>query len=232
MILQKIIAQSGYCSRRQAEKLIRDGAVKVNGRMANIGQEADPRKDMIAVKGRVIEAEADKKYIKLNKPRGYVSTNRRFPGEKNIFELIDVPDRLFSVGRLDKDSRGLMLLTNDGALAQELTHPRFGHEKTYEARVAGKIEKPEIIAKKLTKGIDIGLGDGIAKAKRIDYLQKGVFVITLDEGKKRQLRRMFKTIGLEVVDLRRISLAGLKLGSLPEGKWSYLTEEEINNLKI
>lgn len=231
MILQKIIAQSGYSSRRQAEKLIREGAVKVNGRVATVGQEAEPEGDVITVKGKVIGTEAEKIYIKLNKPGGYVSTNRRFPGEKNIFELVKLPTRLFAVGRLDKGSRGLVLLTNDGGLAQRLAHPRFGHEKVYEAKVSGKVEKPQMIAKKLVAGVDIGLGDGIAKAKRADYLQKGIFVITLDEGKKRQLRRMFKALELEVVDLRRISLASLKLGSLPEGKWAQLTKEEINNLK-
>jgi len=232
IILQKIIAQSGYASRRQAEKLIRSGQVKVNGTIAIPGVMADPKVDKITIKNRLIGTEAKRIYLKLNKPLGYTCTNRSFPGEKNIFDLIKIPDRLFAVGRLDKNSRGLVLLTNDGELTQHLAHPKFSHDKVYEVKVANEIKNENLIKKNFLKGIDIGEGDGMAKAKQIEYLQKNVFIITLNEGKKRQIRRMFQILGIKVIDLKRVEIGALKLGGLPEGKWGYLTPEEIKKIKI
>lgn len=232
IILQKIIANSGYSSRRKAEELIRTEQVKINGRVAQIGEQADPEKDKITINNKLIPGTPKKIYLKLNKPLGYTCTNRAFKNERNIFDLVRLPDRLFAVGRLDKDSRGLVLLTNDGDLAQRLAHPRFEHEKIYEVRVREAVARPDLIIKRLTGGIDIGEDDGIAKAKRADYLQNSFFVITLNEGKKRQIRRMFQVLDLTLADLKRVNLAGLSLGSLQEGAWSYLTEEEIKNLKI
>jgi pseudouridine synthase len=238
IILQKIIAQSGYSSRREAERLIRAGAVKVNGQTAVVGQTADPDKDRVTVKNKLIGGEPEKIYIKLNKPAGYVSTSRAFPGEQNIFDLVRTKERLFAVGRLDKESRGLMLLTNDGELTQRLTHPRFEHDKIYEVRATPRQSRgvqiglsADQVTKKLRAGVDIGEGDGLARAKDAKYLQNGLFVITLNEGKKREIRRLFKAVGLETINLKRISLAGLTLGNLAEGKWTYLNKEEINNLK-
>lgn len=236
-VLQKIIAASGYCSRRNAEELIRNGAVRVNGEIANVGDRADAERDKITVRGRLI-ATAPKIYIKLNKPVGYTCTNRSFPGERNIFDLVRTPERLFAVGRLDKESCGLVLLTNDGELTQQLAHPRFEHEKVYEVEVREKRggwvsqEQPdgEMIARELINGIDIGEGDGIARARKARYLQNGCFIITLNEGKKRQIRRMFSALGLETVGLRRVSLAGLQLGTLKEGAWAPLSAEEIKGL--
>lgn len=233
MILQKIIAQSGSTSRRQAEKLIKEGAVKINGRPAQVGEEGDSDKDVIAIRGKIISGLAQLVYLKLNKPRNYVCTNRRFPGEKNIFSLVNNQERLFAVGRLDKDSRGLVLLTNDGPLAQRLSHPRFQQEKVYEVKAKEVDDKNiEAILTRLRQGVDIGEDDGRARAKEAKYLQNNLFVITLNEGKKRQIRRMFKVLNMEVVDLKRTSLAGLKLGSLAEGRSAYLTKEEIKQLKI
>jgi pseudouridine synthase len=230
IILQKIIAQSGYASRRQAEKLVRDGQVRVNGLVAVPGTMADPKTDKITVKNRPIGVPAQKIYLKLNKPIGYTCTNRSFPGEKNIFDLIKIPERLFAVGRLDKNSRGLVLLTNDGDLTQSLAHPKFAHEKIYEVKIAGEIKSEKAIRTNLMKGVDIGEGDGIAKVKRIEYLQNNLFIITLTEGKKRQIRRMFRVLGIGVVDLRRTEIDGLKLGGLAEGKWVRLSDKEIENL--
>ena len=230
MILQKAIAASGYSSRRHAEELIRNGQVKVNGILALVGEQADPNKDKITVKGRLIPGLEEKIYVMLNKPLNYTCTNRHFAGEKNIFDLINLPVRLFAVGRLDKDSHGLVLLTNDGDLTQKLSHPKFEKEKDYEVRIRDEVVSPEMVIKKLQSGIDIGEGDGIVRAVRAKYLQNDLFVITLNEGKKRQIRRMFATLGTRVVDLKRISINGLTLDNLPEGKWDYLSQEEVDNL--
>lgn len=230
MILQKTIAISGHCSRRQAEMLIRNGQVKINGELALIGVQADPEKDTITVKGRLLGNAPKKTYIMLNKPIGYTCTNRHFAKEKNIFDLIDLDLRLFAVGRLDKDSRGLVLVTNDGDLTLKLSHPRFANEKDYEVKVKDEVINPELVIKNLLTGIDIGEGDGVVKAAKAKYLQNGVFIITLNEGKKRQIRRMFSKLGTQVVDLRRIGLGGLSLGNLPEGKWDYLTPQEMTAL--
>lgn len=232
MILQKIIASSGYCSRRKAEELIRAGLVKVNGRLALAGESADLEKDKITIKGKLISRPEKKVYLKLNKPLNYTCTNRQFPGEKNIFELINLPLRLFTVGRLDKNSRGLVLLTNDGDLAQKLSHPKYEQEKVYEVKVKGVVKAGELIAKKLVGGIKANEEDGVLHAKRVKYLQNNFFIITLDEGKKRQIRKMLESFDLQVIDLRRVTLAGLELGDLKEGRWVYLNQEEINKLKI
>ena len=231
MVLQKAIAESGYSSRRKAEEIIRGGHVKVNGHEALIGDLADPEKDKITISGRLISKPEEKVYIMLNKPLGYTCTNRRFTGEQNIFDLVNLPIRLFAVGRLDKDSRGLVLLTNDGDLTQKISHPRFEHDKEYEVRIRDDVVNPELVIKKLLNGVDIGEGDGAVKAVRAKYLQNGLFRITLNEGKKRQLRRMFAVLGTRVNDLRRISISGLELEDLPEGKWDYLDKEEVEKLK-
>lgn len=230
MILQKLIAESGYSSRRKAEEAIRNGHVKVNGHEAFIGDYADSEKDKITINGRLISKPEKKIYIILNKPLGYTCTNRRFAGEKNIFDLVDLPVRLFTVGRLDKDSHGLVLLTNDGDLAQKISHPKFGHDKEYEVKVRDEVVNAELVINKLLKGVDIGDDDGVVKAVKAKYLQNGLFRIILNEGKKRQIRRMFETLGTRVVDLKRISISGLTLEDLPEGKWDYLDKEEIANL--
>ena len=146
MILQKAIAMSGYCSRRKADELIRAGHVRVNGEMATIGDMADPETDIITIKGKALAGPEKKIYIKLNKPLGYTCTNQKFKDEKNIFSLVDVPERLFAVGRLDKNSRGLVLLTNDGDMAQRLAHPRFQHEKIYEVRLRDDVKNPEAVS--------------------------------------------------------------------------------------
>jgi len=232
IILQKIIAASGYTSRRKAEKLIRSEQVEINGQVAMIGASADPNKDKITVSGQPLSTPASPIYIKLNKPAGYVCTNRIFPGEKNIFNLLKTTERLFAVGRLDKESRGLVLLTNDGDLAQRLAHPKFQHDKVYEVKTQEKITKSDSIATQFKKGVNIGEEDGVVRVKDIKYLQNGLFVITLSEGKKRQIRRMFKALDLNIIDLKRTKISSLALGNLKEGQWQYLDKEEIKKLKI
>lgn len=242
IVLQKLIASSGKYSRRKAEEIIRSGMVSVNDNEALLGQKADPEKDIIKINGRVVSINSEMVYVKFNKPVGFVCTTAQFTSERNIFELINIKEKIFPVGRLDKNSRGLMLLTNDGDLTQKLTHPRFEHEKIYEARISFvakninniNLEK-EISFKQLIKamegGIDIGEGDGIARAKKVEFITKDFFRIILSEGKKRQLRRMFAALGFKILDLKRIEIAGLRLNNLAEGSWQYLTDQELRDLK-
>lgn len=232
MIIQKAIAASGYCSRRKAESFVRDGEVEVNGLEAMVGQIVNPDKDEIKVNGKVIGALEDFVYVKLNKPVDYVCTAAKFKNEKSIFDLVDVKERLFPVGRLDKDSRGLVLLTNDGDLTQKLAHPRFEHDKIYEVRLRdeGPIDGFKL-ARALEKGVDLGGEDGVVRAKKAEYLQKNDFAITLNEGKKRQIRRMFAALGFYVIDLKRTEISGLRLGNLAEGYWDYLSDAELDRFR-
>ncbi len=236
-VLQKVIADSGLMSRREAEKLIRVGAIKVNGKVASLGDRANPEEDTITIRGRALPKSADKIYIKFNKPVGYTCTNRSFPGEQNIFQLITLKERLFSIGRLDKDSRGIILLTNDGDLSQKISHPKMQHEKIYEVKTFQQRGEDisdyegRQIAYLLTKGVEIGEGDGIAKAKRAQYSGNNIFIITLSEGKKRQIRRMFGGLRLRIADLQRTNFAGIGLGGIKEGEWRNLSAQEIVKLK-
>ncbi|MDD5071301.1 MAG: pseudouridine synthase [Patescibacteria group bacterium] len=229
IILQKFIAESGYCSRRKAEELIKQGKIFVNGKIARPGMKAG-EKDEIKIGKENIGLPKEKVYIKMNKPVGYTCTSRRFSGEKNIFSLIGRKERLFIAGRLDKDSRGLILLTNDGDLAQRITHPRFGHEKKYIVKTKNQKLKTKDIESVFKQGVDIGEGDGIVVVKKIKYIGDNKFEIILAEGKKRQIRRMFKAMGMEVEDLIRFSIGSLELGDLPEKQWRPLRKEEIKEL--
>ena len=166
----------------------------------------------------------------MNKPIGYTCTSRRFKDEKNIFSLIGRKERLFVAGRLDKDSRGLILLTNDGDLAQRITHPSFGHKKDYLVEIESSNLNPEAIIRRFKSGIDIGEGDGLVMAKEVKYLGGKKFAVTLGEGKKRQIRRMFGVLDFRVKDLVRVSIGTLELGDLPEGRWRPLRKKEIEEL--
>jgi len=232
--LTKFIANSGYCSRRKAEELIRQQKVKVNGETAESGGRVDD-KDKIEINNKRIELNNKKIYIILNKPVDYTCTNREFKGEKNIFDLIKTKEKLFAAGRLDKDSRGLVLITNDGDMAQRITHPKFEHEKEYVISITNyelqiTNEKAKQIIGRLESGVDIGEGDGIVKASEAEYLGNGKFKIILTTGKKRQIRRMFEVLDLEIVDLVRVRIGSIELGELKIGEWRNLREEEIKNL--
>lgn len=244
MVLQKYIAATGCCSRRKAEELIRrsvevehtTGAIHampvfVNGRAPEFGMKVDDEDD-VRVHGRRIKLNTEKMYIILNKPEGYTCTNRKFKDEKNIFDLIDVEVRLFSVGRLDKNSCGLVLVTNDGELTQKLTHPKFEHEKEYLVKLRIKNQEVRIkeILDNFKKGIDIGAGDGVVKAKSIKSVGDNKFQIILTEGKKRQIRRMFKIFGFEVATLKRVRIGNIKLGNLKSGEWRFLRANEIKEI--
>jgi pseudouridine synthase len=226
--LQKFISQSGYCSRRKAEKLIRNGKVFVNDKIAELGQRVS-EEDIIKINNKLIKVNKEKTYVILNKPRDYTCTTRKFKNEQNIFELLpEEYNNLHIVGRLDKNSRGLVLLTNDGDLSFKITHPKFEHKKIYIVRIKNEEniratkelgERNKEIIKTFQKGIDIGDNDGIVKVKNIKTLSANKFEITLSEGKKRQIRRMFETLDLKVSDLKRISIGKIELGDLKEGKW-------------
>ncbi|MEI7452266.1 MAG: pseudouridine synthase [Candidatus Falkowbacteria bacterium] len=225
VVLQKFIAEREFFSRRQAETLIREGGVKLNGKIAALGDRADDDDD-VEIRGRRVQnLDVNKKKVSfiLNKPIGYVCTTRMFKNEKNVFDLIDTRERLFIVGRLDKDSRGLVLLTNDGAMAQKMTHPKYECQKTYEVKISGpeKIDEAQIdfIERNFSMGVNIGDEDGVAIAYEVNYLGDGVFKVVLTQGKKRQLRRMFGALGYSVLDLKRTQLGEFKLGNLPEGQY-------------
>jgi 23S rRNA pseudouridine2605 synthase/23S rRNA pseudouridine2604 synthase len=225
--LQKFLAAAGVCSRRRAEDLIRSGRVEVNGRpVLELGSKVDPEVDRVAVEGQPVRRPDTLVYIALNKPRGFV-TSCRHPGKRIVMELVDVPERVFPVGRLDKDSTGLLLLTNDGRLHQTLSHPSFDHEKEYEVVVERPI--PDGALQRMAEGVPIL--NTRTRPARVTRLGERSFRIVLKEGRNRQIRRMVRRVGNEVVDLKRIRVAGVRLGRLPEGAWRHLTPEEVAALQ-
>ncbi|NTW23024.1 rRNA pseudouridine synthase [Candidatus Falkowbacteria bacterium] len=242
IVLQKYIADAGHCSRRQAQALIEAGQVTVNDKLAELGMRVEVG-DQVKIDGKPLGLAKSKIYIILNKPVGYACTHAKVEGEKNVYELVPLKDKLFVVGRLDKNSRGLIILTNDGELTQRLTHPKFEHRKQYIVKVNPPKDKikaddfrfidreADIISERLMRGIDIGEGDGVVRAKLAKYLGNNQFEIILTYGKKRQIRRMFRELGCNVVDLLRTEIAGQRMGVLAEGAWREMTEAEITRLK-
>ncbi len=224
--LQKYLAEAGVCSRRAGEDLIREGRVSVNGEtVTQLGTKIDPAADHVLVDGTTITLAAGRVYIALNKPKGYVSSCRH-SGQQVVVDLIDLPIRLFPVGRLDKDSVGLLLLTNDGKLHHRLSHPGFDHEKEYEVSLQRPITDAEL--KQLEKGIVLkGRRTRPAVVKRLSGRR---FRIILKEGRNRQIRRMARHLGHHVSRLKRIRMANIQLGKLPPGAWRYLTEAETKQL--
>ena len=228
MRLQKFLSTAGVCSRRKGEEFIKAGRVKVNGKtVIEQGVQVDPESDRVEVDGKIIRDDQTMIYVMLNKPAGYI-TSRSHRGEKIVLDLIDVEQRVNPVGRLDKDSTGLLLLTNDGRLHQHLTHPSFDHEKEYTVEVKDPID--DVALGQFREGL---LLDGVktrpASVKRINNRK---FRIILKEGKKRQIRRMVEKVGNQVVNLHRIRISTLLLGNLKMGQWRYLSKKEINALKI
>lgn len=231
--LTKVIAENSIYSRRKAEELIRSKKVLVNDKMAQLGEKVFID-DEIKVNGQKV-IRNQKIYIKLNKPAGYVCTNKNFKGEKNIFSLINIKEKVSSIGRLDKDSSGLLILTNDGDLNYKLSHPKFEHNKTYLVVIKDDEQlKNKNFLNKLkgdfVKGINIE-EKTLAKARKIEIVNERSFKIILSEGKKRQIRRMFDFFDLKVDSLKRIEFAGIKLDGLKEGQWKNLSKEEVEVLK-
>jgi pseudouridine synthase len=232
IILQSLIAKIGPYSRRQAEVLIREGRVQVNGKAAELGMRAGAE-DKIEIDAKRLGELPELTYLALYKPAGYTCTKREFKNEKNIYTLLPAEYQdLHAIGRLDKDSRGLIILTNDGALTQTLTHPRFGHEKEYVVVAKTPKKAPKNyswlkISRALMNGVDIGEGDGVVRPKKCELISEGKFRIVLTEGKKRQIRRMFRACGLTVADLLRVRVMSLDLGTLKEGEFRVIDKKEI-----
>lgn len=226
MRLQKFLSGAGICSRRKGEEYIKAGWVKVNGKIVTeLGVKVDPDKDIVEVDRDAIRSDTTPIYIALNKPKGYVSSCYQ-QNEKIVLDLLDISERVYPIGRLDKDSTGLLLLTNDGHLHHRLSHPSFNHEKAYEVTVAKPL--PEGALQKLADGLPMmGTRTRPARVKRISARR---FRIILQEGKNRQIRRMVRKVGNQVVDLKRIRIANIKLGRLSVGHWRHLTKNEIDAL--
>ena len=224
--LQKFLSAAGVCSRRKGEELIASGKVAVNGKIAvELGTKIDPDRDQVEVDGKAIQSAHTLVYIALNKPRDYVSSCSH-PGEKVVVDLIDTSERIYPVGRLDKDSTGLLLLTNDGRIHHRLSHPSFDHEKEYDVTVARPIADGAL--KKMSDGLPL-MGTKTRPA-RITRISARRFRIVLQEGKNRQIRRMVRKVGNEVTGLQRKRFASIRLGNLAPGKWRYLSPSETQRL--
>ena len=229
--LQKLMSAAGICSRREAEKRIEAGRVAVNGVTAHLGDSADPDSDTIALDGKPIGRQTEYVTVLLNKPAGYVTTMSDERGRKTVAELVaDVGTRVYPVGRLDLNSCGALLLTNDGALAERITHPSYEKQKVYHVTVRGDLEK--------------GLPILRAPAELDGYVTRGAYVrvlhdtpygtvveMTIHEGRNRQIRRICEMAGLTVTRLCRVEIGGIRLGTLAPGKWRRLTDEELRVLE-
>lgn len=231
--LQKYLSQCAVASRRKAEELIDAGKVKVNGRPAQLGDKVSPRKDTVTVSGKKVVFSKSTYYIMLHKPRGFITTMEDERGRKCVAQLVeDVGARVYPVGRLDKDSEGLLLLTNDGEFANAMTHPSKHVPKTYRVTVRPDVTEEQLI--KLSTGIEI---DGRMTAPvdvHIIEKQEGrvVLEMILREGRNRQIRKMCEALGLEVARLKRTAVGSVKLGMLAQGKWRELTEDEVHKLMV
>ncbi len=232
--LQKIISHAGLASRRKAEEWILEGRVSVNGRVVvELGAKADPDRDAIKVNGRLVRAIGGAfRYVLLNKPRGVVSTLSDPEGRRTVVDLLKgIKERVYPVGRLDLDSEGLLLLTNDGEMANRLMHPRHGVEKTYHVKAQGVLTEGEI--ERLSRGIPLEEGKTApARIRKIRKTETNSWIeITIHEGRKRQVRRMVEKVGHTVLKLKRIRYAFLTPAGLPPGAFRVLTPGEVQRLK-
>ena len=229
--LQKILSSSGLMSRRAAEKYIEEGHVTVNGVVASLGEKADISRDEILVDGRILRVNPEKTYVMLHKPKGYVTTMRDEKGRRNVTELVkEIGERLYPVGRLDMYSEGLLILTNDGEFANILMHPSGNFCKSYRTWVQG--EDIGLAVEYLREPMEI---DGcIVCARDVDieqvFPQTAVLLITISEGRNRQVRKMCEVCGLKVTKLLRVSEGPLELGTLKSGEWRYLTDDEVKQI--
>ena len=232
MRLNKYIASAGVCSRRKADELIANGNVKVNGAVCReMGTQVEEG-DTVSVNGKIIEADAAKVYVVVNKPLGYITSMDDDKNRPTVADLVsDIPERLFPVGRLDYNTTGLLIMTNDGDLAYALTHPKHEVNKTYIATVAGVVSNVRLA--KLRKGVDIG--GFVTSPAQVRVLKQNprsaVVEISIHEGKNRQVRKMFAAVGNKVQSLERVAIGDIRLGRLLQGHYRKLTRAEIEYLK-
>jgi 23S rRNA pseudouridine2605 synthase len=228
--LQKYMARCGAASRRKSEEMISAGRVTVNGQtVSELGCKVNEG-DNVMLDGKQLKPESRKVYIALNKPVGYLSTVKDERGRKTLLDLVDVPERIYPIGRLDYDTSGLILLTNDGEIYNKVIHPREEKNKVYIALVQGILTKEEIDS--FEKGMEIdGYLTAPSEIKTRSILVKNAQIeITIHEGRNRQIRKMCEKIGHPVITLKRISIGKIEIGDLPSGKWRYLTEKEVEQL--
>ena len=232
MRINRFLSESGVASRRASDKLIQEGRVKINGKVCKLGDSVDENSDIVTVDGKKIELSAVRRYYIMNKPKGYVCTVSDDKGRKTVMDLLPADiGRVYPVGRLDYDSEGLLLFTDDGDLAFRLTHPKNEVPKTYLVKIEGEVT--EIALSKLRSGVELdGKLTNRSKIKIVETDKKYTKLhITVNEGRNRQVRRMFETIGKEVIFLKRIKIGDLSLGSLERGKVRRLSTEEVFYLK-
>ena len=232
--LQKILAQAGYGSRRSCEDFITAGRVRVNGQLAILGQKADPGKDKITVDGKPIAAAEQLIYIALNKPRFVLSTveHERGDDRQTVRDIVDAPGHIHPVGRLDFESEGLVLMTNDGELTNRLTHPKFGHTKEYKVLVAKRPDHDQLEAWKRGVVLEDGYKTAPAEVRFESAQGKGAWLrVVMGEGRKHQIREICKQLGLPVVRIVRVRIGTLRLGNLKARQWRYLTTKEVEELK-
>jgi 23S rRNA pseudouridine2605 synthase len=228
--LQKVLAAAGIGSRRTCDELIAEGRVTVDGETAVVGQRVDPTRVEVRVDGERVNVNPELVYLMLNKPRGYVTTADDPEGRPTVVDLIDVDQRVFPVGRLDLDTEGLLLLTNDGGLAHALTHPSYEVPRVYVAQVVGRPDRRQLA--ELRRGVE--LEDGPAHAREVRVMgearQRAMLELVLTEGRKREVRRMLDAVDLPVERLARVAYGGVELGDLRQGRWRPLTQQEIGRL--
>ena len=229
--LQKIIADSGYCSRRKAEEYIEQGCVKVNGRPVSLGDKADPKNDIVTVNGEKIASSGTQlRYIKLYKPRGYVTTMADTHGRKIVTDLLDdIDERVYPVGRLDKDSEGLLLMTNQGELANEIMHAGNFHEKEYLVTVDQPFNAAFL--KKMREGVELKELGVTTRPCKVEAAGAKTFRIILTQGLNRQIRRMCAELGYRVVTLKRVRIMNIHLGKLNTGDFRRVTPQELEELE-
>lgn len=223
--LQKYMSQSWICSRRKAEEYIADKQVLVNGEVAHIGQTIDPEQDSITMWDKMIEKQNNLVYYKVNKPRGIISTCAE-NNDKNIVDIVDIKERVFPIWRLDKETTGLILLTNDGRLTNYLIHPRYEHEKEYIVEVFWKIDDKAL--QKMRDGLFILWS--YTKEANVKRISSGKFSIIITEGRNRQIRRMVEKVGSHVKKLKRVRIENITLWNLEEGEYKHLSKGEKQEL--
>lgn len=231
--LQKFLSECGIASRRKSEEMIESGIVKVNGKVASIGDKVDPKRDTVTVRGKKVVKQKNNVYIMLNKPRGFITTMNDEMDRKCVAMLVEnAPARVYPVGRLDRESEGMLLFTNDGEFANALTHPSKHVSKTYRVTVRPPVSEEQLT--KIATGIVIDDRKTAPADVRVVLQEENrvVLEIVLYEGRNRQIRKMCEEIGLEVARLRRIAVGSIKLGMLKQGDWRELTEEEVRKLKL